>query len=71
MIHLVLIFCLASDGGSCKEVRPAIDEISSPMQCMTMAQIVAIDEINTHLDLQGYVLSKWRCEIGKPQESSL
>ena len=71
MIQLVLIFCLAGDTTSCKEIRPAVEEINSPLACMRMAQIVAIDEINTHLDLQGYVLAKWRCELGKREQRAL
>ncbi|HKM62854.1 MAG TPA: hypothetical protein VJY39_10225 [Acidisphaera sp.] len=71
MIQLVLIFCLAGDPHSCKEVRPVVEDINSPMACMTMGQIVAANEINSSLGLQGYVLSKWRCEIGKRAERAL
>ena len=71
MIQLILVFCLSADPHACKEVRPAVEEINSPMACMQMAQIVAIDEMNKSLGLQGYVLSKWRCEIGKRAETAL
>ena len=71
MIQLVLIFCLAGDPHACKEVRPVVEDINSAMACMTMGQIVAANEINSSLGLQGYVLSKWRCEIGKRAERTL
>ena len=71
MVQLILIFCLAGDPHTCKEIRPLTEDIDSPMACMTMGQIVAINEMRQRLSLQGYVLAKWRCEFGRRPERVL
>ncbi len=72
MIQLVLVFCLATGGAqSCKEVRPNLDAIDSPDACFHIAQIAAINELNTRLDLQGYRLTQWRCVMSGRDERSL
>ncbi|GAN76322.1 hypothetical protein [Acidisphaera rubrifaciens] len=71
MIQLILVFCLSAGGASCKEVHPMMDGLDTPDACMRSAEIVAIDELHTRLDLQGYQLASWRCIIGGHDERAL
>jgi hypothetical protein len=74
MIHLVLIFCLASAPSKaleCKEVRPDIDAVSSLAGCAQQAQFTASTMLETRLDLQGWQLARFRCEMGKREERAL
>ncbi len=65
MVQLILVFCLAASATTCKEVRPIFENPLTLMGCVTQAQIVAVRELSDRLDLQGYQLARWRCEIGK------
>ncbi|MGH7069770.1 MAG: hypothetical protein ACREFO_07115 [Acetobacteraceae bacterium] len=72
MIQLVLIFCLATSGASCKTLRPAFEQgYPSLMGCMTAGQFVASKMLDDRLDLQGYRLSHWRCGPAIPPGSKL
>ncbi len=65
MVHLVLIFCLASTPTSCKHVRPPFEQpYASMMGCMMQAELIASDMLRDRLDLQGYRLARWRCTAG-------
>jgi hypothetical protein len=71
MVQLILVFCLAASATTCKEVRPVFEDPLTLMGCVTQAQVVAVQELSDRLDLQGYQLARWRCEIGKPQDAEL
>jgi hypothetical protein len=65
MVELVLIFCLAGTGASCKSVRPRYEPPYPSMQaCFLEAEQVATRELSDRLDLQGYRLAGWRCVQG-------
>ena len=65
MVHLVLVFCLATSPNSCKQVPPPFGQsYGSLMGCMTQAEFVASDMLRDRLDLQGYRLARWRCTEG-------
>ncbi|MDA8049468.1 MAG: hypothetical protein M0002_05610 [Rhodospirillales bacterium] len=67
MVQLVLTFCLALSGSTCKTVRPPFEQgYASLMRCMTAAQFIAADMLRDRLDLQGYRLTRWRCGPGGP-----
>lgn len=66
MVQLVLIFCLATSGTSCRTVHPLFhDQYASMMGCVMQAELVAVEELRDRLDLQGYRLARWRCESGQ------
>lgn len=68
MVQLVMVFCLATNGASCIEQRPMLEDIASPMGCMTAAQPLAAEFVRDH---PGFRLASWRCEIGKPVERAV
>jgi hypothetical protein len=70
MVQLVLVFCLAVSANTCKEVRPLFEDELTLMGCVTQAQFAATHELAERLDLQGYRLARWRCEVGRPRETS-
>ncbi len=66
MVHLVLVFCLAGSGASCKTVHPSFAEpYGSAEACELQAEQVAVQELSERLDLQGYRLVRWRCVPGE------
>ncbi len=71
MVALVLVFCLINGGGACKEVRPDLQGYVSVIGCMQQAQFAAAAQLNMRPDLQGYRLTKWRCELGVPKQTTL
>jgi Cyclin-dependent kinase inhibitor 3 (CDKN3) len=71
MVQLILVFCLAASGTTCKEVHPIFEDPLTLMGCVTQAQVVAVQELSDRLDLQGYQLARWRCEMGKPLDAQL
>jgi hypothetical protein len=65
MVQLVLVYCLLSNGASCVERRPLLEDSPSLMSCMTEAQPIAAQFLTEH---PTYRLASWRCEIGKREE---
>jgi hypothetical protein len=67
VIQLILVFCLSAGPQTCKEVQPAMTGIDSPEDCLRSGQAIAISELNSRFDLQGYELTGWRC-VAAPRE---
>lgn len=67
LVQLVMTFCLMANTGSCIEQRPMLEDIRSPMGCITAAQPLAAEFVRGH---PAFRLTSWRCEIGKPVEKS-
>ena len=65
MVHLVLVFCLVSDGDVCLERRPVSEALSSLPGCVVTAQPTAAQFLREH---SAYRLASWRCEVGRPPE---
>src|SRR5689334_5994505 len=64
MVQLVLIFCLATSPGSCREERPILEQLSL-MSCMVQGQQIAQDWLADH---PKWTLSRWRCENNIPRQ---
>ncbi len=72
MIQLVLTFCLALSGTTCKTVHPPFQQgYSSLMGCLTAGQLIAAEMLRDRLDLQGYRLARWHCGPAGPPGTAL
>ena len=65
MIHLVLVYCLASNQKQCFEKRLPMEDFPSPAACVSDAQQRAIEYLREHPQ---YVLKRWRCEVNVPKQ---
>jgi hypothetical protein len=63
MTELVLVFCLMSSPGACREERPVLADLS-PMGCMMQGELVAQEWLADH---PKWTLSGWRCEQNLPR----
>jgi len=63
MTELVLIFCLASVPGSCREERPSLERMSLT-SCLMHGQQYALEWLANH---PKWALSRWRCEKNVPK----
>jgi len=71
MVQLLLTFCLAVSGTTCKTMRPPFEQgYPSLTACSISAQFIAAEMLRDRLDLQGYRLVRWRCGPGGPPGTS-
>ncbi len=68
MIELVFVYCLATNPTSCVEKRDPFEDWSSPVECMTQAQLLAQEYLRAHPKEQ---LKRFRCEVDVPKQESL
>jgi len=68
VIQLILVFCLSGGPQTCKEVQPVMTGIETAEDCLRSGQSIAITELNSRLDLQGYELTGWRCIAAQREE---
>jgi hypothetical protein len=62
--QLVIIVCLATAPGVCREESPPMDDGAS---CMIQGQQVASHWLEDHPSL---VLKGWRCRYGRPERKA-
>ena len=65
MIELVIVYCLASDGNTCRETRLPMEDFPTPAACTVGAQPRALQYLAEH---PKYTLRSWRCEIDMPRQ---
>ena len=66
MIALVVVYCLKADPAHCIERRDALTSYDSMAACTSQAEIAARDYLTAH---PKWMLTRWRCEMNKPEEA--